>query len=65
MKNKGALAFALGFFITAIPLTLWLLWLEPEEVGFKVFFAVAIQFAVGLAAKHFFLKQDRTSVNVK
>lgn len=65
MKNKGALAFALGFFLTAIPLTIWLLSFEPETVGFKVLYAVAIQFAAGYAAKHFYLKRDRKTVNVK
>lgn len=62
MKKEGAWAFGLGFFLAAIPLTIWLLTLEYGDNGLKVAVAIIVEFLAGFAARALYLKLIRHKI---
>lgn len=54
-KNKGALAFLLGFLVPAVPLTIWLLGLPHGDHGAKLAFVMLTEVLCGVGARSLYL----------
>lgn len=55
-KNKGAFAFVLGFLVSAVPLTIWLLSLPYGDNGAKLAFAMVAEVLCGVGARSLYLR---------